>query len=280
MKQKILFYGNCQVGTIARFFRLNLSDEFEVQLCTDCGLKPFWNEPGLFAVWSTDNRENQKEYVDCMNAKIKESDIFVFQPHDGGKWLMNELKTEYLYDCVATKQRICLPDTRIMVYLLDKVSLAPYVEYVKTKVHTSEEIINYLQKSDDPELVALLKNEYPFSTTFKRYRNENRQRYEENLKRYDNVINMCDYIERDFNKKLLAVSHNHMAECYYVEMLKELYKMLNVDELKHPIADFMYPGQGVLSLDPRQFSFFTKVFPDFPFEENYKGRNITVSDIS
>jgi phosphoheptose isomerase len=28
MKKKIIFYGNCQAATLARFFRLNLSDRF------------------------------------------------------------------------------------------------------------------------------------------------------------------------------------------------------------------------------------------------------------
>lgn len=280
MKQKILFYGNCQVGVIARFFRLNLSDKFEVQLCTDCGLELFWNEPGLFAVWSPENREKQEDYKDCMLTKVRDSDIFVFQPHDGGRWLIDELKTEYLNDSVARGQKICLPDTRLVGYLLDSISLKPYTAYANTKVSEREEIISYLQTSHDPELIAMLKNEYPFNTVYTQYRNENRHRYEENLSRYETVINMCDYIEREFKNNLLAVSHNHMSERYYVELIKKLYNLLDINEADYPIRNFEFPGQGVTSLDPRQFNFFTKVFPNLPFEETFKGRDMTILDIN
>lgn len=280
MKQKILFYGNCQVGAVARFFRLNLADKFDVQLCTDCGLNTFWNEPGLFAVWSTENREKQKDYIDCVHSKIRESDVFVFQRHDGGRWLMDELKTEHLHDSIALKQKICVPDTRLAVYLLDKVSLKPFVEYVKTKVNSEENIINYLQESDDPELVKILKNEYPFSLDFQAYRKENRHRYEENSKRYENVVNMCDFIEKEFKNKILALSHNHMSECYYVELLSKLFNILNIEEPNISIgSNLEFPGKGVLSIDPMQFNFFKKVFPDLNFGENFKGRKMHAADI-
>jgi hypothetical protein len=279
MKQKILFYGNCQVGAVARFFRLNLADKFEVQLCTDCGLDTFWAEPALFAVWSKENREKQKDYVDCVLSKTKDSDIFIFQPHYGGTWLLDELKTEYLHDSVALGKKICLPDTRLMIYLLDKVCLKPYVEYAKTKVNTDEEVIDFLQKSDDPKLVEMLQQEYPLSTKYQQYRNENRYRHEENLKLYSDVINMCDYMESEFKNKTLAVSHNHMAKCYYIELLRKLYKLLNVEEENYPIRNFEFPGQGVSYIDPRQFNFFEKLFHDLAFDENFQGRLLGISDI-
>ena len=280
MKQKILFYGNCQVGVIARFFRLNLFDKFDIQICSDCDLETFWNEPGLFAVWSTANRKNQKDYIECVHSKIREADIFVFQPHDGGRWLFNELQTEYLHDFIASGLKICIPDTRFFVYLPDKVSLYPFVEYVKKIVNTPEEIVNYLKSSDDPMLENILKNEYPFNMEFERYRKENRQRYEESLTLYENSINMCDFMEKEFKNKLIAVSHNHMAECYYIEMLKKLYNLLNIDESNYPIRNIEFPGMGVTYIDPRQFKFFSKIFPNFPFEENFKGRDLTISDVT
>lgn len=279
MKKKIFFYGNCQVGAIARFFRINLSDKFEVQFCEDCGLDRFWNEPALFAVWSRENREKQKDFINCVHSKVRESDIFIFQRHDGGRWLMDELKTEYLYDSIASKQKICLPDTRLTVYLLDKISLAPYVEYAKTKANSEENIINYLQNSDDPELVKILKNEYPFSLDFQPYRKENRHRYEENLKRYKNTVNMCDFMEKEFQKNLIAVSHNHMAKYYYVELLKKLFDILNITESNIPIDNLEFPGKGVHSINPMQFNFFKKVFPDLSLGEDFQGRKMHITDI-
>ena len=111
MKKKILFYGNCQVGVLARFFRLNLPDRFDVQLCTDCGLSPFWNEKGLYAVWSKENREAQSEYKQCVQSKIQESDVFIFQDHSGLS-VIDDLKTKYLHDEFASGLKICISDMR------------------------------------------------------------------------------------------------------------------------------------------------------------------------
>jgi hypothetical protein len=279
MKQKILFYGNCQVGAIARFFRLNLTEQFEVQLCTECGLAPFWNEPGLFAVWSPLNKEKQQEYVKQLHSKIRESDIFVFQNHEGNHWLMNELTTKYLHDTVATGIKICIPDSRLFIYLSDNVAIKPYIEYVKTKVSSKEEAINYLKNSEDLNLSALLKNEYPFNLEFKRYRNENRERHKENLKAYDNVINMCDFMEAECKTKQIALTHNHMSESYYFDLIKKLYNILNTNDSNLAFENFEYPGQGASIINPKQFKFFNNIFPTISLHENANYREITVNDI-
>lgn len=275
MKKKILFYGNCQVGVIARFFRLNLSDMFEVQLCTDCGLTPFWNENGLYAVWSKENRETQEEYKRCVQTKIKESDIFIFQDHSG-RSVIDELKTKYLYDEFASGLKICVPDTRFFAYLVDAISLVPYVSYIKTKETNSDKIIKYLQESDDSKLSTILLNEYPFNKKYEMYRNENTQRFEKELSLYNNVIGMGDYMEKEFQNKLLSVSHNHMNECYFIELINRLYSILGISITEYPIENLKFPGFD--SIDPRQFNFFIKMFPNLDYG-NFKGRKLRTGDV-
>ena len=274
-KKKILFYGNCQLGAVARFFRLNLSDKFDVQLCTDCGLNPFWNEKGLYAVWVKENRENQERCKQCIQTKIQESDVFIFQDHSGLS-VIDELKTKYLHDKFASGLKICVPDTRFFAYPVDPRALAPYVGYVKTKETNSEKIIKYLQESDDPNLSAILLNEYPFNKKYERYRNENTQRFERDLALYNNVIGMGDYMEKEFQNKLLSVSHNHMNECYFIELINRLYNIIGISLTDYPVKSLQFPGFD--SVDPRQFSFFVKMFPNLNYG-NFKGRKLRTGDV-
>jgi len=263
------------MGAVSKYFRLKMSDEFDVQLCTDCGLELFWNEPSLFAVWSSENKKNQEFYKDCVHSKIKEADVFVFQDHSGLS-AIDELKTTYLHDTIATGLKVCIPDIRIFCHLTEDRQLEPFIKYAKTKTNSAEEIINFLQKSEDPELVAILKNEYPFNLNYKWYTNENKQRYEQEIELYDNRIDMCDYVEREFQKKLLCVTHNHMNECYFVELIGRLYKLLDIDSSVYPITNVEFPKHN--SIDPRQFTFFTKTFPDLDYG-NFKGRDLKATDL-
>ena len=273
-RKKILFYGNCQMGAVARHFRLNLSDKYDVLLCEDCGLRPFWREPGLFAVWCPDNKEAQEIYKDCVHSKIKEADVFVFQDHSGLS-VIDELKTKYLHNNVAEGLKVCIPDVRMFVHLTDPRMLEPYVKYLKSKEGSPERIVTYLKESDDPELVEILKNDYPFNKNYRPYRNENKRRYKEEVDLYDNRIDMCDYLESEFQKKLLCVSHNHMNECYFAELINRLYNILGINLTDYPIESLEFPGFD--SIDPRQFNFFTKTFPDLDYG-NFKGRDLKATD--
>lgn len=275
MKKKILFYGNCQLGVIAKYFRLNLSDKFDVQICADCGLEPFWSEPGLFAVWTPKNRDSQQGYKDCIHSKIQEADIFVFQDH-GGRFVIDALKTKYLHDSVARGLKVCLPDTRFFAHLTDLITLKPYIEYIRSMGKGPEEVIKYLQESEDPRLAEILKNDYPFNKDYHLYRNENRRRYEEEAALYDHRIDMCDYLESECQNKLLCVSHNHMNENYFIELLDRLYRFIGGGQLDQPVKSIQFPGYA--SLDPRQFSFFTKIFPSLDYGE-FKGKELAPEDI-
>jgi len=261
MKRKILFYGNCQLGALAKYFKRYLSDWFDVQKCTDCGLKPFWNEDGLFAVWSPENIERQHDFKNCVHTNIKESDIFIFQDHSSDN-LIEELQTKFLHDRISTGLKVCLPSIRLFVYLTENASLKPYIQYVKTKETSASKIIKYLQESDDPRLTELLKQEFPFNKTYRRGRNENLFRYEKDIEQYDIAIGMNDYIEQEYKNKILAYAHSHPTEDYYVELIRRLYKHLDINEAEYPIPNEFDCPKNTEKINPKQFAFFNNIFPD------------------
>lgn len=260
MKKKILFYGNCQLAVLARFFRKNLSDKFEVAR-TDSILEQFWGEEGLFAVWSLENKDRQHDFKDFVHTKIKDSDIFIFQDHGPGSTI-DELQTKFLHDEVSTGLKICLPNTRLHIHLSDKASLEPYIQYVKTKETNVSKIIKYLQESDDPKLTEILKQDFPFNKTYQRYRNENQSRHEQDIKNYDVVIDMNNYIEEKYKSKILAYTHNHPTEEYFMELIRRLYKYLDVNEADYPIPFDIDCPRNNEKINPKQFAFFNNTFPN------------------
>lgn len=275
-KCKILFYGNCQMAVVANYFQKYL-DQFDVQKCTDCGLHPFWISNSVFAVWSPENVTRQREYVKTVQEKIRQSDIFVFQDHSGSS-VIDELKTEFLCTNVASKNthQICLPDTRLFVQPTDVTCISKQVAYLKTQHHDTNKIINELQNSSDPVLTDLLKKEFPFSNTFKKFRNENHQRYIDQLKIYSDCINMNDYIEQQYKNKILTYSHNHMAPEYFFGLINKLITKLNVIH-EIDIQNIAAPDCSN-KLHPGQFRYFTEMFPCMDYT-GVSGKKLEPADI-
>ena len=260
-KQKILFYGNCHICAISNYFEENLP-QYEIVDCSDCGVTPFWSESKAFCVWTPDNHKSQNDVYPCVHEKIAEADVFIFQDHSGLS-VIPELKTKHLHDNVATGLKICLPDTRFFAHLTDLVALNPYIDYVKTIHKEPADIIKYLQESDDPKLIELLKNEFPMNKDFVRYRGENIQRYELERKIYDIRLDMNDWMEQEYRSQIFCAVHSHMNSNYFVELTKRIYDRLGIDINQHPIKNVKCPGAGEKSIiNPIQFRFFREVFPD------------------
>lgn len=261
-KQKILFFGNCQACVISNYIEKYLSNEFDIISCEDCNLEFFWKKSKTFCVWRPGyNIENQKKYYECVHEKIAEADVFIFQDHSG-RSVIPELCTKYLHDNIATGLKICIPDARFFAHINDLPSLKPYIDYAKTIHKENADIIKYLQESDDPKLIELLKDEYPMNKNFQPYRRENIQRYERERKIYDIRLDMNDWMEQEYRSQIFCATHNHMSSNYFVELTKRIYDRLGIDINQHPIKNVEYPGAAGKSVNPTQFRFFREVFPD------------------
>lgn len=274
--KKIIFYGNCQLGAIAKYFRQHLL-EFEVLLSTDCGLETFWHEEGLFAVWTKNNQTKQNEYKKCIHSKIRECDIFIFQDHSG-EGIVQELRTQYLINNIvpSNAQKICMPDVRLFIHMTDARCLKKHIQYAKTKFNDPLEIIDFLQNSSDPHLINLMHEEFPINKKYEKYRNENQQRYERELKIYDTRINMLDFIENEYKNQILSNLHSHVSESYFIELTYRLLREMNVKN--HNIKSMQTPTGGNETLDPKQFKFFRDFFPNID-SKNLKGRKMEKGDL-
>lgn len=275
---KILFYGNCQLGAIARYVRTKMKN-FDIQLCTDVGTQFFW-DPGLIAAWKNE-KDVQSKLKLQIHKKIQECDIFVFQDHSGLS-MIPELQTKFLHDNIVGKntKAICMPDVRLFIHPLDWKCIGPYVGYIHDTLYitNSQHIINVLKESEDPKLTELLMNNFPVNKTFSPWFNENIRRYENNLKDYETVISMNDFMEDRYTKEILFESFSHPGISYFEELLKRFFTVIGVTDHQiiplNPWKDIA----GFASLDPRQFNFFTKNYPDIDYT-GFNGVPITTAHI-
>lgn len=255
------------MGAIAKYFEDNLKNEFDVISCKECGLLPQWPNSDVFAIWLPGNRERLLNYFECIHKKLKQTDIFIFQDLRG-EWAIDKLQTDYLCNEILPKNtiKICLPNFRFLTHANDHICLRPWIEYAKTRASNSREIIDFLQNSDDPHLIELFQNEMPYNKEYVQNRNENYSRYENEIKKYDICINMNNWVEENFEKHLLAYSHNHPTEIYYRAIIPKIFNYINIDEVKFPIKKNIFHATSE-SLDPEQFNFFRTQFPNMNYSE-------------
>lgn len=278
-KPKVLFYGNCHMSAISQYFADNLNSELDIISCKECGLASFWKNTPSYTVWSSDNKPNQLDYFECIHEKLKQTDIFVFQDFSGNS-AIDKLQTEYLHNEILPKNaiKICLPDFRFFANVNDTRSLHLWINYAKTKTSNSNEIIDFLQNSDDPHLVELFQNEYPYNKEYIRYRGENYSRYEEEHKKYDIRINMNDWVEENFEKQIITYTHSHPTEIYFKEIISRIFKYININENQFPIENIDHAKDN--SVDPQQFKFFRTQFPNMDYSQLENRREIKVSDLT
>jgi len=272
------------MSAISQYFADNLNSDLDIISCKECGLNSQWKNSPSYAIWVEQNsgpnsdRSKQLSYYPCIHEKLKSTDIFVFQDFSGGS-AIDKLKTEYLHNEILPKNaiKICLPDFRFFANLNDKRSLHPWINYAKTKINDSKEIIDFLQNSDDPHLVELFQNEMPYNKEYVKYRGENYIRCEEETEKYDIRINMNDWVEENFENQIITYTHSHPTEIYFKEIISRIFKYININENQFPIENFDHAKDN--SIDPQQFKFFRTQFPNMDYSQLENRREIRVSDL-
>jgi|688.fasta_scaffold00095_15 hypothetical protein len=253
MRKKILFYGNCHLGVLANFFDQFLSDKYEVIKCEEAGLIPFFGY-GVFAVWSPENRKNEKLFYKNVIKLIEESDIFVF--NEIGNRECEELNTNYILKNVVKNGKFCISNNRFSGYLNGPDSVQNMIDYVKQKIGIFErtDIISYLYNEVDENLIKMIEKE-ALECLLKNKKRENDQKE----RHKPCFIEINDFIEKEYKNKLLFLSHNHPSIFYYEELLSRLLSRLGENLNQEDIKNFKitsYMG-GVNTF---KMNFFKKYF--------------------
>jgi len=277
-KLKIMFYGNCQLASIGKFFNDNLQNEFEVVSCEECDVIPdtFIKGP-TFSLWQPENNKRQSELCDCILSLCSKVDVFVFQSHSGSQWIDN-LKTEYICNNILKENsmHICVPDCRFMVHTTNFHILKPWIEYAK-EIHTdSNQIIDFLKNSDDPHLLNLFQNEYPYSEKFVPWRNDSIQKLAEDSEKYQIRLNMNNFFLDNFENKILMYDHCHPIQDYYFNLIAKILNVLDIDDKQ--INQMPLEIRGGNAINPEQFRFFRTQFPKIDYS-TINGREITIEDL-
>ena len=91
---------------------------------------------------------------------------------------------------------------------------------------------------------------------------------------------MNDFMEDRYTKEILCVSFSHPGVRYFEELLKRFFTVLGMKDHQIISLDSHHdiPGVGI-ALDPRQFNFFTKNFPDIDYT-GFNGNPITTDHIN
>lgn len=214
---RILFYGNCQLGALAKHIRHN-SDEYQILSCKDYGLEQFWADEGLFATWSPDNISNLAKCKSRIIEAVQTCDVFIFQ-HVEYALPIEELKTENIIKHLSSKSlSICFPSFRYWGYLYQTYMTDYFVEKLAKEKLNPEQILHRVQNETTDYIKNRIKELHIKSVE------ETRKREEANKQRYTNCITVSEFIEANYDKLLIAYDHSHPSTHvynYYLDRLKD-----------------------------------------------------------
>lgn len=251
MKKKILFYGSCQVSTIAKWIQEEYSDKFEIQDSMECGLVNFHDTYKNFAIW-VDSKYRQKTYYKKIHEKIRDSDFFIYQNMENVA--VDELQTSYLVNNVATGISVEMPNFRFLGYPLCDVSFSPFIKYIYQNItKNTRDILEYLFNQEDKNFEKIVFEQYQACMT------ENKNRF--GLEDRSIKVDMFNFIESNWRKRLLFGSYHHPIGRYWTELLNNLFNILGEPLDLRKVKNLDYPNKAGI-LDINKIKFFKKIFPN------------------
>ena len=262
--KKVLCMGNCHLAAIGKWLDEFYSDKFQVIDCEDCGLEPFWSSKSL-SIWTPENQLNQNNFYKNIHETLKHIDIFLFQ-HMRQTSTIDQLLSSYLCSEIATNSiNVCIANTRSRSYPICNITLEPYINHIKQKeITTPEEIYDYFHNVDDSAFYQI------HTLQQEQEKKENIEYAVQAANLFSNFINPLEFLQNNWSKHLLFQRYNHPTKLYWIELIKQLFTLINEDLDISRLEHISYPGKPAMP-DVRKVKFFNNVCPNIQMPD---GANI------
>lgn len=256
-KPKILFYGNCQIGAIAKIFDTHprLKDKFTVLHAEDYNLvAQHW--PAVANFLLSDDSSKGKNDPRNIEKIFVDADIVVFQAID------NHNVPEY---CLTEN---IIPDFDGLSICIPSFWYAGYFGYPYK--FPMLDLFYYFNKLDlsNKEVLNLLLNE-PITITEKLHTYYHdysidglKERSEKQAEIY-NYIPILDWLQDTYKNKILCYSHSHPTPPFFEFIVNEILNRMDssVEHVNLENFDFLHAGSNEYFL-PTKFRFFNDLFPN------------------
>jgi len=257
-KQKILFYGNCQIGAISGIFGTHprLKDKFTVLSAVDFNLINQEPYPAVANFLLSDEFANGKNDSRDIEKIFSDADIVVFQAID------NNVVPEY---CLTKNiipnfdgLSICIPSFWYSGYFG-----APY----KFPMLDIFYYLNQLNLSNKEALNILLNESIPITNELFTYYHDSSlkgldNREQQQSKLY-NFISIKNWFLKTYQNKLLCYNHSHPTPSFFEFIFNEILNRIDssIEDVNLENYDFTHPGSDSYFL-PTTFKFFNDLFPN------------------
>lgn len=255
---KLLFYGNCQLGVLSRWFAKCI--KYETISCNDVGLvhQPWSRDDITIAIWHGPNQELIKspEIVDNIYEAWRQADVVFFQHHENSD---HGLDTITLVQQSPTTTHVLVPNLRYEQNCT--INVCKYLQ----RIHpdwTHSEIFDYVTtKPPTSDIVDMCKRNV--NRFYKKWRIKDIQLG----KIYDHVssvinlsTNVADEIHCLSKTRFVASSRMHPTSAYFEYILEKL-RCISLEPTDESIELNDIPHG--YSIDPREQLWFRELYPNW-----------------
>ena len=256
-KNRILFYGNCQIGAISKIFETHpiLKDKFTVLNARDYNLVS-QNWPAVANFLLSNEKSKGKNDPRNIEKIFSDADIVVFQAIDNGNVPEYCLTKNIIPDFDGLS--ICIPSFWYSGYFA-----FPYAYPIL-------DLFYYLDKlglSNKEALNFLLNEPIPITEKLHTYYHDYsidglKERSKEQAEIY-NYISILDWLLDTYKNKILCYHHSHPTPSFFEFIVNEILNRTDSSVEDVNLENFGFPHAGANEYFlPIKFKFFNDLFPN------------------
>jgi len=257
-KQKILFYGNCQIGVISGIFHTHptLKDKFIVLNAGDYNLVNQHSYRAVANFLLSDELSNGKNDSRDIEKIFSDADIVVFQA------INNNRVPEY---CLTKNiipnfngLSICIPSFWYSGYFGApyKFPMLDIFYYLNQLNLSNKEALNILLNESIPITNELFAYYHDFSLK----KLDDREQEQSKLYNYTSIKN---WLLDTYKNKLLCYNHSHPTPTFFEFIVNQILNRIDssIEDVNLENYDFAHPKSDGYFL-PTTFKFFNNLFPN------------------